>query len=180
MRTSKVAKVIEDGFHRFKTPRDISEETGIPLSTIANRMTKLRRETKYWLAELAREGYLGEYKRTLDVYDQIIKETMEKKTELEESRRRLHQEMNDSLTDKNDIVVLPQKVAIERDYYDNWFSCQKIIHAAVKSKLEILNDGPMVWAMEQFIRQNTPKEITGGAMKVLTGEENEEGLAKSN
>ena len=122
------------------TQEKIADRLGISLSTVSRNLQKLRQGSNQWLTELAHKNCASIYKNSLDGLQQDL----------------MH--LNELLEKESVQNNIKLQLQIRRE----------ITH--IRSKyLEYLLQGPMVWSMSAFIKNNTIKPMSEPEMEALGG-----------
>ncbi len=122
------------------TQEKIAEKLGISKSTVYRTLTKLRHASDQWLTNLAQRDYANIYRESLEGYRQDM----------------MH--LNELLEDDSVKKNIKLQLQIRRE----------ITHSRSKY-LEYLLQGPMVWSMAIFVKDNSPQSIIEPKMEALEG-----------
>jgi len=118
----------------------IAKRLGISVSSVYRALKKQRQQSNQWLTNLAQKDLANTFKQSLDGSLQDL----------------MH--LNDLLEDESVKENVKLQLQIRRE----------IIHARSEYFKNLLQ-GPMVWSMQSFIKENSPHSIIEPKMDALGG-----------
>lgn len=163
----KVERLIDNG---YGDPRALSQQTGLSVRQCNRYLRKFKLEAKVRFDNLMSEDYLYLYYNTLDNFSKTIQQCNEELGNTKEKYDDLEEQVDgalEKLDEKQGITrsaLLGQLIQIQNSRENAIIRLTAQRDKASDLKAKVYNAGPVVAALDQWVRDNTPK---GGELKGL-------------
>jgi len=169
--SDEIEKLVDTGYD----PQQIIKRTKLAKSTVYRHVEKLRIWARYRFNNLMSKDYLYQYFNTLDNYARTIQQCNEELNEIPARYDKLEAQIMKALSGLN----LPHQALAQSAMLGHMIQIQNSRENAVVRltgqrdratdlKAKVYNAGPVVYAIDQWIRDNTPQNAELPRLNVTT------------
>ncbi len=158
--TEEVERLVDIGYE----PKQIVKKTGLAQSTVYKHIEKLRTQARFRFSNLMSKDYLYQYFKVLDNFAMTIQQCNEElghaSIKYDELEKQVNTAINNLNQDKHPIAhsaMLGQLIQIQNSRENAVVRLTAQRDRASDLKAKVYNAGPVVNAIDNWIRDNTPK-----------------------
>jgi hypothetical protein len=162
-KNNKQMDMIEQMLRNGYEAKDIYKVTGIPRSTVYQKVTKLKKEARYQFDQVMQEDYLWLYQMNLSNYSRTIKEVNEKMVEVNEKYDELERITKEALSKVDDAKHVSKSnfianlIQINNSRSNDLARLTAQRDKASEMKAKLFNQGPVVHKVSEFMKLTTNK-----------------------
>lgn len=152
--------------------KDIEKMTNIPHTTVYRTVDKLRTEARLDFNELMEKDFLYKYNLTLDMYSRTIQQCNEDLDKLDQKYQTLENDVRDIMETMPDAkamvkaTLMSQLIQLEGQKTTERIRLIQQRDRAVSEKAKMYNSGPIVQAIDNFIRSQNPNPVDAPKLNI--------------